>query len=81
MKKLVIILIAVCVFLSGCGNKDMFDTVYTFDRVILSLPNGEVIEGEVDTWKDYQDGDQIQIKINGITYLVHSSNVTLIAEG
>jgi ribosomal protein S1 len=63
---------------TGC-NKQIIDTTYAFDKAIVKLQNDEVIEGEVDSWKDY-DGDQIQVKINGVTYLVHSSNVTLIHE-
>lgn len=65
--------------LTGC-NKQIFDTTYTFNTCVVSLPNGEVIEGEVDSWKDYEDGDQIQVKIDGVTYLVHSSNIVLISE-
>lgn len=65
--------------LTGC-NKQVFDTTYSFERAIISLPNGEVIEGEVASWKDFEDGDQIQVKIEGKTYLVHSSNIVLISE-
>lgn len=82
MKKIlatIIILMLFVVVMSGC-NKQIFDTTYTFDKAIISLPNGEVIEGKIDSWTDYEDGDQIQVKINDITYLVHSSNVVLIKE-
>ena len=63
--------------LSGC-NKQIFDTTYKFDKAIISLPNGDGVEGKVDSWTDYKDGDQIQVKINGVTYLVHSSDIVLI---
>lgn len=63
----------------GCGNKDMWDTVYTYDHAIISLQNGEIVEGRVESWSDYEDGDQLQITIDGKTYLEHSSNVDLIA--
>lgn len=66
--------------LSGCGNKQIFDTTYTFNRAIISLPDGTVIDGKVESWTDYEDGDQIQVKIDGKTYLVHSSNICLIAD-
>ena len=66
-------------FLAGC-NKQVFDTTYTFDRAILSLPNGEVIEGKIQSWTDFDDGDQIQVKIDGKQYLVHSENIVLISE-
>ena len=62
-------------------NKQIFDTTFKFDKAIISLPNGAMIEGEIQSWKDFQDGDQIQVKINGKTYLVHSSNIALINEG
>lgn len=82
MKKKLLIIVSIVggILLAGCGNKTMFDTTYTFDRVILALPNGEIIEGDVERWCDYEDGDQIQVEIDGVTYLVHSSNVVLIAE-
>ena len=83
MKKIlvaIIMLMSMVVLLSGCGNKQIFDTTYRFDKAIVSLPNGAVIEGKIDSWTDYEDGDQIQVKINGVTYLVHSSDVVLIRE-
>ena len=82
MKKLItlvlIVVMVVCI-MAGC-NKQLFDTTYSFERAIIHLPNGEVIEGKVTSWKDYEDGDQIQVVINGKTYLVHSSNIVLISE-
>ena len=69
----------VCVACSGCGNKDMFDTNYTFDRAIIALPNGEVVEVEIDKWTDYEDGNQIQIITeDGTVYLTSTLNCTLI---
>ena len=53
---------------------------FQYDKAVVSLPNGTVIEGKVQSWKDYEDGDQIQVKIDGVTYLVHSTNVVLIAD-
>ena len=81
MKKIITILImtAVLITMTGC-NKQWIDTTYHFDRAILSLPDGTVIEGEVESWTDFNDGDQIQVKIDGVTYLVHSYDVVLIAE-
>lgn len=64
--------------LTGCGNKDMWDTVYTFDYAIIKLPNGEIVEGEVDKWTDYEDGDQLQVTIDGTIYLTSTLNCTLI---
>lgn len=65
---------------AGCGNRQIIDTTFSYERAIIYLPNGETVEGKVDSWKDYEDGDQIQIEINGKSYLVHSSNCVLISE-
>ena len=81
MKKMIIlltILVLLC-SLSGC-NKQMVDLTYSYEYAILSLPNGEIVEGKVSSWTDFEDGDQIQVRINGKTYLVHSSNIVLISE-
>ena len=87
MKKVMTVVVAlVLIFCTGCafagifGNKDFFDTVYTFDYAIIQLPNGEVVEGKVQSWRDYEDADQLQIKIDGKIYLVHASQATLIAD-
>jgi hypothetical protein len=83
MKKILVTVVALILMtatLYGCGNKQIFDTTYTFEKAIISLPNGQIIEGKIDSWTDFEDGDQIQVKINGITYLVHSSDVVLIKE-
>lgn len=75
----VLIVLPIVVMLSGC-NKQLIDLTYSFDRAVLTLPNGEVVEGKVQSWTDYEDGDQIQVKINDKTYLIHSSQIVLIAE-
>ena len=81
MKKLVALLLILVLMLvfTGC-NKQLVDLTYSYERAILSLPNGEVIEGKISSWTDFEDGDQIQVRIDGKTYLVHSSNIVLISE-
>ena len=81
MKKLTALVLALIltVLMTGC-NKQMVDLTYSYERAILSLPNGEVIEGKVSSWTDFEDGDQIQVRIDGKTYLVHSSNIVLISD-
>ncbi len=85
MKKIIALLLVVIVVLSlalittGC-NKQLVDLTYSYDYAIISLPNGEVVEGKVSSWTDFEDGDQIQVKINGKTYLVHSTNIVLISD-
>lgn len=51
MKKRVLALILAATLavsaLTGC-NKDIIDTVYTFNYAVIKLPNGEIVEGKVD---------------------------------
>jgi len=75
---IILLLTLAALALTACGNKQIIDLNYKFDRAIISLPNGDVVKGEVQSWTDFEDGDQIQVKIDGKTYLVHSSNVALI---
>lgn len=71
---------AALVLLTGC-NKQLVDTTYSYDTAVISLPDGTTVRGIVESWKDYGDGDQIQVKVDGDMYLVHSANVALIKEG
>lgn len=73
-----LIVLCITVTATGCGNRQLIDVTYSFDTAIIALPNGEIVEGTVSSWKDYEDGDQIQVVIDGKTYLVHSSNIALI---
>ena len=62
------------------GNRRLIDTKNRFDRAIISLPNGEVVDGKVSSWLDYTNSDVVLISIDGKTYLTHYSNVCLIDE-
>lgn len=84
MKKKILTLTLVSMMimgLAGCGNRDMFDTNYTYDRAIISLPNGESVEVRIKQWRDYKDGDQLQIiSEDGTVYLTSTLNCTLIKD-
>ena len=62
------------------GNKQMFDITCNFNKVMIELPGGEVISGKLTSWMDYENSDQIQVVVNGTTYLTHISNVVMIRE-
>jgi len=89
-KTKIIIIIAVIVALlvgaliiyweSTHGNRRLIDTSYRFDRAIISLPNGQIVDGKVSSWLDFDDSDAVQITIDGKTYLTHYTNVCLINE-
>lgn len=78
MKKIICVVGVIMMLISGCGNRDIIDINYYYDSAIVKLPDDTVVKGKVESWRDYEDGDQIQVNINGKTYLVHSSNVVLI---
>ena len=84
MKKkiLTVVLSAMMIMgLAGCGNKDIWDTNYTYDKAIICLPNGESIEVKIKQWRDYEDGDQLQIIAkDGTVYLTSTLNCTLIRD-
>lgn len=67
------------IFISGC-NRDMVDTVLSYDKAIVKLADWTVVKGKVESWRDYEDGEQVQIKIDGTIYLVHIANVSLIKD-
>lgn len=66
----------VAVLLMTACNKQVVDLTYSYSWAQLKMPNGTIVEGKLNSWDDY-DGDQLQVKIDGVTYLVHSSNVVL----
>lgn len=64
MKKRIILLTAAAMLagaLSGCGNKTLIDTTYTFDRAIIQLADGTIVDTRIKTWADYDDGEQVQV--------------------
>ena len=76
-------MIIIMLILTSCdtseGGYNIIDTTYHFDYAIIELPSGRLVEGEVQSWRDYQQSDQIQVKIDDITYLTHISNVVLVS--
>ena len=75
-----ILALGMALSLAGCGNRQMIDLTYSYKYAIISLPTGEIVEGKVDSWKDFEDGDQLQITVDGVTYLVHATDAVLITE-
>lgn len=59
------------------GNKMFYDSNY-FDKAIIDLHN-KIITVEVESWTDFEDGEQLQIRAkDGTVYLTSSYNCTLI---
>lgn len=73
------LLLIFVVALAGCGNQQVFDTTYYYDQAMVAFPDGTSQTLKIKSWKDYSDGDQIQILTeDGISYLFHSSNIVLV---
>ena len=74
---LIILILAVMVIallLSGC-NRQIIEN-YNFNYAIINTFNGTV-EGKVSSWRDFDDGDKLQVTIDGVTYLTSATNVIL----
>ena len=71
MKKILGILFATtCLALTGC-NKQLIDTNYSFKRVHI-FDTGECYK--ISSWRDYDDSDQIQVKLStGETVLLSAA--------
>ena len=66
--------------IAGC-NWQLIDLTYNFTYARIYTPDGQIlVEGEVTSWRDYSEGDQIQVVINEVTYLTHASLVILSTE-
>ncbi len=77
MKKYIPIMLLPIMLLTAC-NYQMMDLTYSYNYAYISLPNGECVEGKVDSWKDFEDGDQIQVVIDGVTYLTDTTRCVLV---
>ena len=76
----ILVLIALSAFSTANAfgsNRSWFDTTYAFDWAQISMPDGSVVSGEVQSWQEYENSDAIQVKINGEVYYTHLSNVVL----
>ena len=84
MKKrvaLIIFLAMILISCTGCHNTQFIETTCLYDRAIIYLPNGEIVEGRVSSWTSctsFGGAGAVEIKIDGKTYLTHVCNVCLI---
>lgn len=75
---LALVLVLMIGLLCGC-NRTLVDVTFDYERAMIALPNGEVIEGEIKKWTDWDDGT-VEVFIDGKSYYTHSVNVILISE-
>ena len=75
-----ILIIGVFIIIIGLGL-----TVFKEDKaednlqkVVIKLPNNEIVTGEVEEWTTYDNKDTVMVKLkNGKQYLGHSSDIVL----
>lgn len=72
---LILAVLTIVALLSGC-NRQVIDLNYNFNYAIINTFDGTV-EGKVSSWRDFDDGDQLQVTIDGVTYLTSATNVIL----
>jgi len=87
MKKTILIIVLLgLIFLGVIGalsscNYQMADFNYEFDYAYISFGDGTVKKVEIRSWRDYEDGEQIQVTdTDGNVYLVSSFNCVLVKE-
>lgn len=74
--KKLLIAVLVSLFISGC-NLQIIDTTWKYDRAYINV-GSETIICEIESWKDYDNSDMIQVRCkDGKTYLGHSAAIIL----
>lgn len=78
---LAVLLVTAVFILSSCGNRQVgIDTNQTFKRAFILL-NGTWEEVELRSWRDFKEGDEVQIiTSDGKVYLTYYTNVVLVNE-
>ena len=79
-KRLLLLAILLVVpLLASCGNKDILGLEYTFEYASVKLPDGTIIDGQVETWAraDKTDSIRVTFKDGKGTYFTHATNVVL----
>lgn len=81
MKKIFLTLVILIVLLSstGCGNKQIFDFNYTFNKAYVKIGE-EWFDLELKSWKDY-DGEQLQLILKDGTVILTNSMNCIIYNG
>lgn len=79
IKQFALVALVTIPVLTGCGNKDILGTTYTFRYATVKLPDGTLINGKVEAWAREEKADTIRVTFadDKGEYLTHSSNVVL----
>ena len=64
----------------GCGNQQLLDTEYTYNKDIIGFTDGSVKEITKKKWNGYDDTSVLTIGKDGEVYLTDLKNVVLLKE-
>lgn len=73
------IMLVTTLFTAGCGNMDILDYHWTFNRAYVKM-NGQWVEVEVKGWHDYDNSDMIAVETKDQVLVTHSCNVVLVKD-
>ena len=80
MKKRLLVILATLFVSFGClagCNKQIIDLNYKFTNAYVKIGD-EWVDLELNSWTDYEDGEQIQLTLkDGTVMIVHSANCIL----
>jgi hypothetical protein len=89
--KLIVLIVAICVAAvllcafacsaeASIFNKALIDTTWSFEYAYVYSGTHLIACGKVQSWKDFENSDCVQVKIKDKVYLTHFSNVILVSE-
>ena len=83
MSMCALLLLSILVMFTGCAEAEAATTKPSEHtrilRTIIFLPDGEKIEGEAESWV-FRNNGRVIVRMNGVKYSTHISNMLLIEE-
>ena len=74
---LILTLMLACLSVLGGCNMQMIDLNLYFTNAYVKIGE-EWVDFEISTWRDYENGEQIQLTLaDGTVFIVHSANCIL----
>lgn len=69
---------SIMMFVSGCGNMDIIDWHWRFDKALIKMDDNKWSEFKIQKWHDYDNSDMIAVETDTQVFVTHSMNVILI---
>lgn len=77
----ILLIIFMLMVMTGCmstNRNGAADLVWNFNYAYVGMNGMRVAEGPIQTWRDFDDSDVVQVQIDGVYYLTHYTNVILV---